>query len=185
MPTVTIDNTVIEGATEASDTSGMNTPTKKTESGFEFTTFVDTKPTEISIQAIVERSSLRQIASKRESAEPVSASIGTTTIPRASVESIEVSQRGDLPEQVEVSIELREIRTPSAGTATIVNTGDGSAGGSGSDSAGFTETTSDSSGTGESVEQNSSGGGGGGGGGNFVASVIGDASQAISDTLGL
>lgn len=176
-PTITIDETELKGVMSVEDKGGMNAPEKQTEEGFTWTTHIDSKPLEVTVTALVPKNKYNTIVSARDSTEPVSASVAQVVIPKASVDSLNVTNTYEKTSHYEVTFEIREIRQPSTGTTDLsVSTGNGQASGSASStSPSFVQDTAPSSSTPSQVQQS----GGGGGGGNFVSDAIGAAADAL------
>ncbi len=195
--TLTIDGTVIDAVTEISDSGGMNTPSKRTEQGFEWSSYVNAKPVRIEVDAYVELGNLKSIVGLRNKTEPVSASLGAIALEQATVDEVEVTQSYDEKNYHRVLITIEEVKTPSSDTVQVIQTGNGSAGGStggggGSDGGsrvGFVPSNPVAA-TGSGGVGGATGGGAGGGDssssdtasketGNAVGNALGDAGDAI------
>ena len=174
---VTIGSMTLNGVTEVTDRGGVNAPEKDTERGFSWSSYVDSKPIQADVQAMVAADQYNRLTQLRDEETPVAVSIGQVTLELAVVQDLEVTNTSQTKSHYEVSFSIREVREVTTDTTTVtVNTGNGQASGSATtERPSFVQSEEDSSGAGEDVEES----GGGGGGGNFVSDVIGGAADAL------
>lgn len=174
-PPVTVDKISIPAVVEVTDTGGMNAPQKRTEQGFDWSSYVDSQPLEVSVQAWVEDSDYSRFTALRDRTEPVPVSIGQVSLKTAVIENLEVTNRSSEKSHYEISFTIREVRQSSTDTTTLtVQTGNGNASSSSTtERPSFVQSESDSSGAGDEVESSGSDDG------NFVSDAIGDAADAI------
>lgn len=178
-PPITIGGIEIKGVVEVTDRGGMNAPEKRTEQGFSWSSYVDSKPLELDVRAWVPAEDYDRLTSLRDETEPVRASVDQAAVEQAVVEDLEVVNTSEKKSHYEVTFALREVRQSSTDTTTLtVSTGNGQASGSPTaERPSFVQSSEDTSGAGEQVEENS------GGGGNFVSDAIGGAADAIGGLL--
>ena len=116
---VTIGDVVLSGVTTVDGGAGWNAPTKTTEQGFSYDSYVDTEPLSASIEAWVDDTELRQLKAIRESAEPFPASIDHVSLAPAKLEDLQVEREGRIRSHRKVSIELAEVREAAVGTTEL------------------------------------------------------------------
>lgn len=132
MTTVTLEtetgDLVLTGATRTDDDGGWNSPDHRTERGFDYDSYVDREPIEVTVEARATEQQVEQIRNLRELSEPVEASVGELALASASIENVSVSNDGqevwdrDLGEWVpgfEVTIDIEEVREATLETAEI------------------------------------------------------------------
>lgn len=117
--TLTIGDMDFKGITEIDESGGSNTTETRTEKGLEFTSRIDPEPVEIDVTAYVPNEQYSNLQRLRDTGEPVEASLGSTALSEAAVESVSIRSSGEQTSHVEADITIREIQTFSPGSATI------------------------------------------------------------------
>lgn len=178
-PPITIGSITLEAVTEATDRGGVNAPQKKTEQGFDWDSYVDSKNVTIDVTAWVPKNKYHSLTALRDETQPVAASVDKAVLKQAVVEDLEVTNTSENKSHYQVSFAIREVKSATSDTTTLtVSTGNGQASSSAStERPSFVQSEGDDSGAGEEVQNNS------GGGGNFVDDVIGGAADAIGGLL--
>lgn len=118
MSTVTIGGVVI-AATEISDGGGWNAPSKRTEEGFEYQSYVRAEPLEASVQGWIRTEDYRALENLRESGEPFSASVGKVSLKKAKLNSLDRTQQQGTSSHLKVSVTVSEIQEARIETAEI------------------------------------------------------------------
>ncbi|WP_297884505.1 hypothetical protein [uncultured Halorubrum sp.] len=116
---VTVGDIVLAGVTRVDGSGGWNAPSKTTEEGFEYDSYVDTEPLSASIEAWVDDSELRELKRLRESTEPFPASVDHVSLDLAKLEDLSVEGEGNIRSHRKVTIELAEVREATVGTTEI------------------------------------------------------------------
>jgi hypothetical protein len=116
---VTIDDIELSGVTRVEGSGGWNAPSKRTEEGFEYDSYVDTEPLSASIEAWVDDSELRELKRLRESTEPFPASVDHVSLDLAKIEDLSVEREGRIKSHRKVNLELAEVREARIGTTEI------------------------------------------------------------------
>ena len=120
--TVSIDEIVIDASDVLTieDRGGWNAPSRKTERGFEYDSYVNAEPVEVSIEALVERERYDDLAAIRDQDEPIDgASIGQVVLAKAKLDSLETVNEATPANLVRCSIQLSEIQEAATETATV------------------------------------------------------------------
>ena len=126
--TVTIGDIVLSGVTNLSDSGGWQTSEKRVEKGFDFESYVDPEPIEESIEAWVKKEDIGEVRDLREQSQPFPASVGSLSIPRASLKSLDVTDERR-PNHLKVSLTIKQITEAEVGSAEInIETESGSMG---------------------------------------------------------
>ena len=177
---VTVAGMVLDGITDVTDTGGVNAPEKKTEQGFSWDSYVDSKPLQVEITAWVPPEQYSALAGLRDQSTPIAASVGQVVLDNAVVEELEVTNDAETVSHYEVSFQLREVKIASTETTNLtIATGNGAASGSATDQRpSFTGSQPDNTGQGQKVQDKSSDDG------NFVRDIVGGAADAIQDVFG-
>lgn len=118
MSTVTIGDVVI-AATEISDGGGWNAPSKRTEEGFEYQSYVRAEPLEASIEGWIAVDDYRALENLRESGEPFPASVGKVSLKKAKLNSLDRTQQQGTSSHLKVSVTVSEIQEARIETAEI------------------------------------------------------------------
>lgn len=126
---VTIGDVVLSGVTRVEGGGGWNAPSKTTEEGFSYDSYVDTEPLSASIEAWVDAAELRRLKALRDSTEPFPASIDHVSLALAKLEDLSVEREGRIKSHRKVNLELAEVREAAVGTAEVsIDTPSGSMG---------------------------------------------------------
>ena len=175
---ITIDDMTITGVLEVSDTSGMNAPEKKTEQGFSWDSYVDTKPISVSVEALVPTHDYNRLRDLRESEEPVAASLDQVVLEEAVIDDLEVVSTSEQKSHYEVSFSMREVQVVSSDTTTLtIETGNGETSGSATaERPSFVQSESGEDSTSEAGEQVQEDGSDSG---NFISDEIGNFADSI------
>jgi len=119
MSIVTIGDVVLS-ATDISDSGGWNSPSKRTEAGFEYDSFVRREPIEVSIEAWVPVEEYETLQDLRDSGEPFTTSIGQQASPsKAKLESLDVTNEQQTTSHHKVSVTIREVQEATIETAEL------------------------------------------------------------------
>jgi len=116
---VTIGDMVLSGVTSINDSGAWNAPEKRTEQGFQFSTYVRQEPVEVSLEAWVPVEKYRSLQSLRESGEPFPASVGQVSISRAKLEALDTSNEAKRDSHYQVSLTIKQITEAEIETAEI------------------------------------------------------------------
>ncbi|SEH61133.1 hypothetical protein SAMN05192561_11274 [Halopenitus malekzadehii] len=116
--TVTIGGIVLS-ATSVSDSGAWNSPSKRTEEGFEYSTYVRTQPLSASIEAWVPVEEYSKLQRLREGGKPFEASIGTVSVSKAKLDDLERQDEQDVSSHYKVSISITEVHEATVETAEI------------------------------------------------------------------
>lgn len=116
---VTIDNIVLSGVTRVEGGGGWNAPSKRTEEGYEYDSYVEAEPLEAQAEAWVDDVELRQLQGLRESSDPFPASIDHVNVPLAKLADLSIESEGRTKSHRKVTLQLVEIRQASVGTTEI------------------------------------------------------------------
>ncbi|MDL0133527.1 phage baseplate protein [Halobacterium salinarum] len=128
---VTIDGLVLP-TTTATDSGGWNSPSKRTEEGYDYDSYIRPEPIEVSLEAWVPVEDYSKLKSLRQSGEPFSASIGKqASFEKAKLEALDIANEPSQSSHYKVSLTIRELREASIETAEIsIETESGSSMGS-------------------------------------------------------
>jgi len=172
--TVTIDNIVLSGVTRVEGSGGWNAPSKRTEQGFQYDSYVAAEPLEAQVEAWMTDSGLRQLQQLRESSEPFSASVDRVSVTRAKLENLSVVREGGTDSHRKVTIQLAEVREASVGTTEIsISTPSGDMGTSAEDASKSTAQSQDDN-TGNTDETTNE---------NGVVGFLSDVREGLSEVL--
>jgi len=116
---VTIDNIVLSGVTRVEGRGGWNAPSKRTDEGYEYDSYVESDPLETQIEAWVDDVELQQLQRLRESSDPFPASVDHVSVPLAKLEDLSVESQGRRKSHRKATIQLGEIRQATVGTTEI------------------------------------------------------------------
>lgn len=164
-----------DAVTDVEESGSVSAPTKKTESGFDFTTRVNREPREISVSVLMPNSRVSTLQSLRQNQTPVEASFGQIAMDKALVKSVSITDNSEQTSHVEASIELKEVQQFSTGTTTIVT----AAGSSGAEDKEPTDKQPDGdTDDGDDAPDNNDDGG------NVVSDALGAAADSITDFVG-
>ncbi|RKS83323.1 hypothetical protein BDK61_2666 [Haloarcula quadrata] len=131
---VTIGDIVLSGVTSIDDSGAWNAPEKRTEQGFQYSTYVRQEPVEVSLEAWVPVDEYRSLQSLRESGEPFPASVGQISISRAKLESLNTKNEAKRDSHYQVSITIKQITEAEIETTEIsIETESGAMGSSAAD----------------------------------------------------
>lgn len=131
-PSVVTVNDIVLSVTTVTDSAGWNSPSKRTEEGYDYDSYIRPEPIEVSLEAWVPVEDHNQLKSLRQSGEPFDASIGRqTSFGKAKLESLDISDEQGQSSHYKVSLTIKELREASIETAEIsIETDDGSSMGS-------------------------------------------------------
>lgn len=131
--TMQIGTVMVPGIYDYTESGGQNAPTKRTESGFEFTSYVNAEPLEASFSAYVTPETLEALRALRGRGEPFPVYVRSTRIGQCTLDGLTVYESGDTPGVLDVAIDIREIQQATLGETEIqITTATGTkAGGSG------------------------------------------------------
>ncbi|MDL0127063.1 phage baseplate protein [Halobacterium salinarum] len=131
-PTVVTIGDLVLPTTTATDSGGWNSPSKRTEEGYDYDSYIRPEPVEVSLEAWVPVEDYNKLKSLRQSGEPFPASIGKqASFAKAKLESLDVANEQGQSSHYKVSLTIKEIREASIETAEIsIETDDGSSMGS-------------------------------------------------------
>lgn len=118
---VTINNIVIDGATRVSEEGGWNAPEERVETGFDFSSYVNTEPRSITLEAWVTPQQYAQIDAIRSQGEPFSASIGNIGLDEAKIPGggLQVEQEGGRRSHYQLTFTIEEIVFAELETAEV------------------------------------------------------------------
>jgi hypothetical protein len=116
---ITIDDIELSGVTRVEGSGGWNAPSKRTEEGFEYDSYIDAEPLDAQIEAWVDDVELRRLKSLRDSTDPFPASVDHVNVSLAKLEDLSIERQGQIKSHRKVTIQLREVREASVGTAEI------------------------------------------------------------------
>ena len=116
---VTIGDIVLSGVTNVDGSGGWNAPSKTTEEGFEYDSYVETEPLSASIEAWVDDAELRELKRLRDSAEPFPASVDHVSLDLAKLDDLQVNREGRIKSHRKVTLKLSEVREARLGTTEI------------------------------------------------------------------
>lgn len=125
LPPVTIDNVQLDGVIEVIESGGMNTISKRTERGFEFSSYINEEPVEAEVECFIETGQYNTITGLRDTEEPVVCSLGDLVLTTAVIDDVEIIQESEIKSHHRANIQVREVKTPGARQVTIVETGSG------------------------------------------------------------
>ncbi len=144
MATATLGPVEISVTFRAQTTGGMRVPEKTVDRGFDFASYNQRKPIELTFEAMVTSDELSALQGLRDGAgEPFSASVGSFEIAKAVLPDLQVEETADRKSHVRVSGTVREvfqagiettefvIPVPSGGGQSGSSSGDGGGGGGG------------------------------------------------------
>lgn len=120
--TVSIEGIVIDenDVLSIEDRGGWNAPSKRSERGFEYDSYIDAEPVEVTIEALVERERYEELSEIRNQSTPIDgASIGQVVLQRAKLDALETVNESIPENLVRVSIQLSEIQEAKTETATV------------------------------------------------------------------
>lgn len=117
---VTIGSATIETVTNVNEAGGMQAPSKKTERGFSYDSFVQAEPKEISIEGWITPSNYGQLVSIRSAGEPVDLDTPTfASLSKAKVADISVTDDAEKISHFKISVQLTEVKEATTGTASL------------------------------------------------------------------
>jgi hypothetical protein len=127
MAVVTINDIAI-AATSISDSGAWNSPSKRTEEGFEYDSYVRSEPIEVSVEGWVPVEDYRELKRLRDQGEPFAASIARqVSLSKAKLNALDVSNEQNQSSHYKVSITIKEMKEATVETAEIsIETEDGS-----------------------------------------------------------
>lgn len=150
--TATVGPVEFEGVYNVVDRGGWQSPEQKVDRDFDWQSYKQRDPVEVSFSAKLKKDKLESLRGVREEDEPIGVSVGLISLEKAAISDLEVTQQARMRSHVEVSVTVKEIFTADVETTEIVietpsgtQSGDGGGGGGGDDS-GSDSTLVDSSG---------------------------------------
>lgn len=110
MATATLGPVEISVTFRAQTTGGMRVPEKTVDRGFDFASYNQRKPIELTFEAMVTSDELSALQGLRDGAgEPFSASVGSFEIAKAVLPDLQVEETADRKSHVRVSGTVREV----------------------------------------------------------------------------
>lgn len=122
----------LEGIFNVSEQGGMQAPSKKTEQGFDYSTFVESEPVALSVEAWVTEAEYEELADLR-TAGPFSVNIELIYLYPCKLENLKVKAEAEKTSHYKVTIDVKEIRQPQTDTASITIESPGGSSSSSSD----------------------------------------------------
>ncbi len=119
MTEVTIGDIAIEGATVANQSGGWNAPEQRAERGFEFTTYVDTEPKSVTLEAWITEETFEELEELRLAGEPFPASVGRIGLPEAKLEDLDIENEATRKSHLQASISMQEVRFAETETSEV------------------------------------------------------------------
>jgi hypothetical protein len=151
--TATVGPVEFEGVYNVVDRGGWQSPEQKVDRDFDWQSYKQRDPVEVSFSAKLKKDKLESLRGVREEDKPIGVSVGLISLEKAAISDLEVTQQARMRSHVEVSVTVKEIFTADVETTEIVietpsgtQSGDGGGGGGGGDDSGSDSTLVDSSG---------------------------------------
>ena len=121
--TVSIEGIVIDedDVLSIEDRGGWNAPSKKTERGFEYDSYANAEPVEVTVEALVPRDRYEDLVDIRNRDTPIEgASIGQVVdLEKLKLDALETTNESTPSNLVRCSIQLSEIQEAETETATV------------------------------------------------------------------
>lgn len=152
MTTATLGPVELDGAFRARTAGGWNAPEKTVDRDFDYQSFVQNQPVELSFEAVVTDDELEQLQSLRDDEdEPFPASVGNFEIAEAQLPELEVEQMASMKSHVRVTGTVREVFQAGVESSEyVIEVPDGGAqsgdGGGDTSSSGLVDTSADDTG---------------------------------------
>ena len=159
MTTATLGPVELSGAFRATTTGGWNAPSQTVDRNFDWQTYSNRKPIELTFEAVVTSDELTALQDLRDdTSEPFPASVGSFEIPEAQLPDLQVEEEATRKSHVRVTGTVKEVFQAGVETTEFVvqvpsggaQSGSDSGGGSGSSSAGIVDSSGDDTGETES-----------------------------------
>lgn len=149
--TATVGPVEFEGEYNVVDRGGWQSPEQKVDRDFDWQSYKQRDPVEVSFSAKLKKEKLKTLRSVREEDQPIGVSVGLISLEKAAINDLEVTQQARMRSHVEVSVTVKEIFTANVETTEIVietpsGTQSGDGGGGGGGGSGSDPTLVDSSG---------------------------------------
>lgn len=110
MTTATLGPVELDGAFRARTAGGWNAPEKTVDRDFDYQSFVQNQPVELTFEAVVTDDELEQLQSLRDDEdEPFPASVGSFEIAEAQLPELEVEQMASMKSHVRVTGTVKEV----------------------------------------------------------------------------
>lgn len=116
---VTLADVVLSGVTRVEGSGGWNAPSKRTEAGYEYDSYVKSEPLEAQIEAWVNDDELRQLQGLRESSDPIPASVDNAALDLAKLDDLQVTREGRINSHQKVIVRISEVRQARLGATEI------------------------------------------------------------------
>lgn len=136
--TATVGPVEFEGVYNVVDRGGWQSPEQKVDRDFDWQSYKQRDPVEVSFSAKLKKDKLESLRGVREEDEPIGVSVGLISLEKAAISDLEVTQQARMRSHVEVSVTVKEIFTADVETTEIVietpsgtQSGDGGGGGGG------------------------------------------------------
>lgn len=117
-----IGDVEIPHATKASESGGMNSPSKRTDKGFSYTSHVGAESISATVEAMVEPSTYSDLAQMRDSSEPFSVVVGVVHLGACTLDDLSVDQSSSTISHYSVTIKITQVQQAETGTATLTIT---------------------------------------------------------------
>lgn len=129
-PTVTLGGIVLD-VVRVNSVTGWNAAEHRTDTGFQYDSYVSDEPIEAVIDAWVDAETRRELEDLADSHEPFSASVGHVVLERAKLESggLEIERQGSINSHYQVTITISELQEAEVADEEIwLETGSGEMG---------------------------------------------------------
>lgn len=106
-------------AYRVNDTGGTDTPTQRVDRDFDWSSFNQRQPVEVTVDAVVKKDAIGQLRDLRESQEPFGASLGDIELSNAILTNLNVEQSAGERTHDRVTVELKEVFTANLETTEV------------------------------------------------------------------
>jgi len=130
--TATIGPVELSGAYRVQDEGGWDAPQQAVDRDFDFQSYNQAEPVQVTIEAVVTEDELETLRDLRDETEPFGASVGATEMPEAFLQDLRIEEDADMRSHVRATITIRQVFTAEIETSELVlEVPDGTASGSG------------------------------------------------------
>ncbi len=129
--TATIGPVELSGAHRVQDEGGWDAPEQAVDRDFDFQSYNQAEPVQVTIEAVVTEDELETLRDLRDETDPFGASVGSTEMSEAFLQDLRIEEDADMRSHVRATITIRQVFTAEIETSELViEVPDGTASGS-------------------------------------------------------